>query len=80
MTGEISLKGHVLAIGGVKEKVIAAYNQNIKRVILPSANKKDLDEIPKQISEKIDFVFVDHIEEVIINSFPTKKQIKMPQF
>ena len=65
MTGEISLRGKVFPIGGVKEKVLAAFRIGIHEVILPAANEKDLHKIPKEIREKITFHFVDTIDEVL---------------
>jgi ATP-dependent Lon protease len=65
MTGEISLRGKVFPIGGVKEKVLAAYRIGIHEVILPAANEKDLYKIPKEIREKITFHFVENVDEVL---------------
>jgi len=70
MTGEITLRGKVLAIGGLKEKALAAYRQGIKEVIIPASNKKDLAEIPKEIRKEINFITVDSVEQVF------KKAIK----
>ncbi len=64
MTGEITLRGHVLPIGGVKEKVLAAQRAGVTRVILPQANKKDLADIPKALRRDIEFVFVETIRQV----------------
>lgn len=64
MTGEITLTGKVLPIGGLKEKSIAAFRSNIKKVFIPKANELDLDEIPKEIKGKIDFVMVDNYIEI----------------
>jgi len=64
MTGEISLRGAVLPVGGIKEKVIAAHRSGIKKIILPLENKKDLYEVPKEVKNEMHFVFVETIEEV----------------
>lgn len=65
MTGEITLRGKVLPIGGLKEKLLSALRGGIKTVILPSENKKDLAEIPKNVIEKLEIIFVSHAEEVL---------------
>ncbi|MDL2310421.1 endopeptidase La [Peptostreptococcaceae bacterium OttesenSCG-928-C18] len=65
MTGEITLRGRVLPIGGVKEKVLAAHRYNIKNIILPKANEKDIEDIPEKIRKTLNFNLVENINEVI---------------
>ncbi|TYQ16102.1 UNVERIFIED_CONTAM: ATP-dependent Lon protease [Acetivibrio alkalicellulosi] len=77
MTGEITLRGRVLAIGGLKEKVLAAHRAGIDTIILPIDNKKDLDEIPENVREKIKFVIVDDMEEVLKTSLKQTKTKKI---
>lgn len=64
MTGEITLRGKVLAIGGLKEKALAAYRQGIKDIIIPLANKKDIADIPKEIRKEINFITASQVAEV----------------
>jgi ATP-dependent Lon protease len=65
MTGEISLRGRVLPIGGLKEKTLAAHRAGIKRVIVPDRNRADLEEVPKEVRDELEFVFVKKVEEVL---------------
>jgi ATP-dependent Lon protease len=65
MTGEITLTGNVLPVGGIKEKVLAAQRAGVKNFILPLPNKKDLIDIPKNITKDIKFIFVNDISEVL---------------
>jgi len=65
MTGEISLRGRVLPIGGLKEKTLAAHRAGIKRVLVPERNKADLDEVPKEVRDELEFVFVHKLDEVL---------------
>jgi len=72
MTGEISLKGQILPVGGVKEKVIAAHRSGIKTIILPKLNEIDFDEIPDEVKNSINFIFVDSIDEILNKIFENK--------
>jgi len=77
MTGEITLRGHVLPVGGVKEKVLAARRHRIPNVILPAENQKDLVEIPKQALKDLNIIFADHIEQImewVLLSPPEQRQ------
>jgi len=65
MTGEITLRGYVLPVGGLKEKILAAYRAGIREVILPEENEKDLEDIPENVCEKMRFHFVGHMDEVL---------------
>lgn len=69
MTGEISLSGLVLPVGGIKEKVLAAHRAGIKRIILPKANEKDLKDVPQEVREELKFILVERIEEVLPAAF-----------
>jgi ATP-dependent Lon protease len=74
MTGEITLRGQVLPVGGIKEKVLAAYRAGSTSVILPKKNQADLEEdIPEEVLEKIKFIFVEDIEEVLDAALNKKK-------
>ena len=65
MTGEVTLRGRVLPIGGLREKTMAALRNGIKRVIIPSENEKDLQEIDQEVRSKLQFVTVDQVDEVL---------------
>lgn len=65
MTGEITLRGRVLPIGGLKEKVLAAHRAGIKTVLLPVDNRKDIEEIPNNIKKQLELVTVGHMDEVL---------------
>ncbi len=84
MTGEITLRGKVLPIGGLKEKAIAALMAHMKKVIIPEANRKDLTEIPKNIKRRLKFVPVTHMDEVLAEAlvrspFEETKKLKAPK-
>jgi ATP-dependent Lon protease len=65
MTGEITLRGQVLPVGGIKEKMLAAHRAGIKTVIMPKENEKDLHDIPEKVRKDITFHFVDRMMDVI---------------
>lgn len=72
MTGEISLRGKVLPIGGLKEKILAAHRGGIKMVIIPKENEKDLSDIPKEVLKDLKVILVDHVDQVLINALDIK--------
>ena len=72
MTGEITLRGQVLPVGGIKEKVLAAHRAGIKTILLPRDNEQDLDDIPEEIRKSVTFIFVDMVEDVIKNALEDK--------
>ena len=65
MTGEITLRGKVLPVGGIKEKVLAAHRAGIRSVILPRRNERDVEEVPEELRKQMRFIFVDDAEEVL---------------
>ncbi|HXI26353.1 MAG TPA: endopeptidase La [Pyrinomonadaceae bacterium] len=73
MTGEITLRGNVLPVGGVKEKVLAARRARVTKIILPAQNKRDLDEVPKHLFKDIQFVFVDNMRQVFREALKPKE-------
>ena len=73
MTGEVTLRGRVLPIGGLKEKVMAAHRGEISTIICPKENEKDLKDIPKEIMQDLKLVLVDHVDQVLVNALAIKK-------
>ena len=65
MTGEISLRGLVLPVGGIKEKVVAAAAAGLTRVMLPARNRRDYDDIPEEVRNKLEFVWLERVEEAV---------------
>jgi ATP-dependent Lon protease len=77
MTGEITLRGRILPVGGLKEKALAALRADVSRVIIPEKNKKDLAEIPANVKRKLTFYPVGHLDEVLkiaLRGKPAKKR------
>ena len=78
MTGEISLRGLVLPIGGVKEKVLAALRAGIRTVLLPGRNRRDLLEIPAEAREKLEIIWVDRVDDAVANALSTTARATEP--
>lgn len=80
MTGEVSLRGKVLQIGGLKEKVLAAHRGGIKTIICPKENEKDLKDIPKEVLKDLKVILVDHVDQVLINALDIKNPKEIFKF
>ena len=76
MTGEISLRGQVLAIGGVKEKVLAAHRNGLTTVILPKRNEQDIDEVPDEVRQSMKFIYAESVEDVLNAALEKSKAVK----
>jgi ATP-dependent Lon protease len=76
MTGEITLRGQILPVGGIKEKMLAAHRAGLKTIILPKQNEPDLDDLPKEVRDEIKFHLVEQMEDVIKIAIPKKKAKK----
>lgn len=71
MTGEISLRGLVLPVGGIKEKVAAAARAGIKRVMLPARNRRDYDDIPKEARDQLEFAWLENVQDAVNSGLNT---------
>jgi ATP-dependent Lon protease len=69
MTGEISLRGLVLPVGGIKEKTVAAHRAGIRTVLLPARNRKDLEDIPESVRKEVEFVWLERVEDATARAF-----------
>lgn len=83
MTGEVTLRGLVLPVGGIKEKVLAAHRAGVKQVIMPARNQKDLEEIPKNVRSEMKFIFAKNVDDVLdaalVSAKPKRKELKVSQ-
>ena len=77
MTGEITLRGRILPIGGLKEKILAAHRGGVTKVLIPHENKKDIEEIPKKILKKVELVLVEHMDDVLREALVLKDGEKL---
>jgi ATP-dependent Lon protease len=73
MTGEISLRGLVLPVGGIKEKVVAAHRAGIKRVMLPARNKRDFEDIPAEVRQQLSFIWLERVDDAVSSALETAK-------
>jgi ATP-dependent Lon protease len=80
MTGEVTLRGRVLPIGGLKEKALAAKQAGIRSIIIPKRNKKDLEEIPKNVRKGLEFVFADTMDDVFSAALKNQKKKNLTRF
>lgn len=80
MTGEVTLRGRVLAIGGLKQKLLAAHRGGIKTCIIPKENEKDLKDIPAQVLKEVKIVLVDHVDQVLVNALEIKNAKELFKF
>jgi ATP-dependent Lon protease len=69
MTGEVTLTGQVLPIGGVRDKVLAAQRAGVRKVVLPKENEPDLEELPTETRKELEFVLADHVDDVLATAF-----------
>jgi ATP-dependent Lon protease len=76
MTGEITLRGKVLAIGGVKEKVLGARRAGINTIIMPKRNEKDLEDIPERVRQEMQFIFVETIDDVLEHALAAREPLR----
>jgi ATP-dependent Lon protease len=78
MTGEITLSGLVFPVGGIKEKILAAHRAGMRRVILPKANEKDLRELPEHVRADMEFIYAEHVDDVLAAAIPDLMPAKRP--
>jgi ATP-dependent Lon protease len=76
MTGEISLRGLVLPVGGIKEKVVAAHRAGIRRVMLPARNRRDFDDIPEEVRQQLTFIWLERVDDAVDSALEPVKPTK----
>lgn len=76
MTGELTLQGRILPVGGIREKLVAARRARMQYVMLPKGNQKDLEEVPAHVKDKLQFYFVDNVEDALKIALSSKKPKK----
>jgi ATP-dependent Lon protease len=76
MTGEISLRGLVLPVGGIKEKIVAAHRAGIRRVMLPARNKRDFEDIPEEVRQQLTFIWLERVDDAVSSALEARKQSK----
>jgi ATP-dependent Lon protease len=77
MTGEITLRGQVLPIGGVKEKVLAAHRNGLRTIILPKRNEQDIDDVPDEIKQSMKFIYVETVDDVLASALETVRKTRV---
>jgi ATP-dependent Lon protease len=76
MTGEITLRGQVLPVGGIKDKVLAAHRFGVDTVIIPKKNENDLDDLPADVRKQLKFVLAEHVQDVLDAALVTKPETR----
>lgn len=79
LTGEVTIRGRVLEIGGIKEKLIAAHRAGVQEVIIPAENKKNLEDVPKKVLDELKINFVEHMDEVLPKAFVDRRTGRLPE-
>jgi ATP-dependent Lon protease len=73
MTGEISLRGLVLPVGGIKEKIVAAHRAGLKRIMLPARNRKDFEDIPEEVRQQLTFTWLEWVDDAVASALEPAK-------
>jgi ATP-dependent Lon protease len=76
MTGEISLRGLVLPVGGIKEKIVAAHRAGLRRIMLPARNRKDFDDIPEEVRQQLTFIWLERVDDAVDSALEPVKPTK----